>query len=60
MANPGHNTIKMLDDTEHRRAVEIALEASGCELAELQAQAKRGSFTSDVARRAWFVVSALG
>jgi len=60
MTNPKRSTIKALTDEEHQTAINKALEAAGCGLEDLQEQAKLGRFSSDVARSAWFVVSALG
>ena len=60
MTNSERSTIKSLSDAEQQMAINKALEAAGCGLEDLREQARRGRFTSDVARSAWFVVSALG
>lgn len=47
----------VLNDDEVRVAVENALAEAGCTWEELQAQAAEGRFTSELARRTWFIVS---
>ena len=49
--------VDVLDDVGVRAVVENALARAGCTWEELQEQAKAGSFSSEIARRAWFVVS---
>ena len=50
---------EVLDDEGVRTAIGNALAQAGHTWAELQEQAKVGSFSSEIARRAWFVVSSL-
>ena len=47
----------VLNDDEVRVAVENALAEAGYTWEELQAQAVEGRFTSELARRTWFIVS---
>ena len=47
----------MLDDAGVRAVIDNALARAGCTWEELQEQAKAGSFSSEIAKRAWFVVS---
>ncbi len=47
----------VLNDEEVRVAVDNALAEAGCTWEELQAQAAEGCFTSELARRTWFIVS---
>ncbi|MCY4631965.1 MAG: hypothetical protein OXE75_13945 [bacterium] len=49
--------VDVLDDAGVRAVIDNALALAGCTWEELQQQAKTGSFTSEIARRAWFVVS---
>ena len=49
--------VDVLDDTGVRTVIDNALARAGCTWEELQEQAKAGSFSSEIARRAWFVVS---
>ena len=49
--------VDVLDDEGVRAVVNNALSQAGCTWEELQEQAKAGSFSSEIARRAWFVVS---
>ena len=49
--------VDVLDDAGVRAVINNALARAGCTWEELQEQAKAGSFTSEIARRAWFVVS---
>ena len=49
--------VDVLDDAGVRAVIDNALARAGCTWAELQQQAKAGSFSSEIARRAWFVVS---
>ena len=51
--------IELLDESDAREAIENALDAAGCTWEELQQQAEAGRFSSEIARRAWFVVSSL-
>lgn len=51
--------VDVLDDEGVRAAIDNALARAGCTWEELQEQAKAGSFSSEIARRAWFVVSSL-
>ena len=50
---------EILDEAGVREAVDNALALAGCSWEELQAQAKAGRFTSEVARKVWFAVSSL-
>lgn len=50
---------ELLDEAGVQEAVDNALALAGCTWDELQAQAKAGSFTSEVARTVWFAVSSL-
>ncbi|WP_420610343.1 hypothetical protein [Candidatus Poriferisodalis sp.] len=54
-----HDDIEVivLSDDEVRVAVDNALAEAGCTWEELQAQAEEGCFTSELARRTWFIVS---
>ncbi len=47
----------VLSDDEVRIAIDNALAEAGCTWEELQAQAAEGCFTSELARRTWFIVS---
>lgn len=49
--------VLVLSDDEVRVAINNALETAGCTWEELQQQAATGRFTSEMARRTWFVVS---
>ena len=49
--------VDVLDDAGVRAVIHNALAQAGCTWKELQQQAKAGSFSSEIARRAWFVVS---
>ena len=49
--------VDVLDDAGVRAVIDNALARAGCTWEELQEQAKAGSFSSEIARRAWFVVS---
>lgn len=51
--------IELLDESGAREAIENALAAAACTWDELQEQAEAGRFSSDIARRAWFVVASL-
>ena len=59
----GHNDrysdieVDVLDDAGVRAVIDNALAQAECTWEELQGQAKAGSFSSEIARRAWFVVS---
>ena len=59
----GHNDrysdieFEVLDDAGVRAVINNALAQAECTWEELQEQAKAGSFSSEIARRAWFVVS---
>ena len=49
--------VDVLDDAGVRAVIDNALAQAECTWEELQEQAKAGSFSSEIARRAWFVVS---
>lgn len=49
--------VDVLDDAGVRTVIDNALARAGCTWAELQQQAKAGNFSSEIAQRAWFVVS---
>ena len=49
--------VDVLDDAGVRAVINNALARAGCTWEERQVQAKAGSFSSEIARRAWFVVS---
>lgn len=51
--------LELLDESDVREAIHNALTAAECTWEELQKQAEAGRFSSEVARRAWFVVSSL-
>ena len=51
--------IELLDESDAREAIENALDAAACTWEELEQQAESGRFSSDIAQRAWFVVSSL-
>ena len=51
--------VDVLDDAGVRAVIDNALARAGCTWEELQKQAKAGSFSSEIARRAWSVVSSL-
>ncbi len=59
----GHNDryndieVDVLDDAGVRAVINNALAQAECTWEELQEQAKAGCFSSEIARRAWFVVS---
>ena len=59
----GHNDrysdieVDVLDDAGVRAVIDNALAQAECTWEELQEQAKAGSFSNEIARRAWFVVS---
>ncbi len=59
----GHNDrysdieVDLLDDAGVRAVIDNALAQAECTWEELQKQAEAGSFSSEIARRAWFVVS---
>ena len=52
--------VDVLDDAGVRAVIDNALARAGCTWEELQEQAKAGSFSSEIAQRAWFVVSSFG
>ena len=49
--------VDMLEDAGVRTLIDNALARAGCTWEELQEQAKAGSFSNQIAKRAWFVVS---
>ena len=49
--------VDVLDDAGVRAVIDNALARAGCTWADLQKQAAAGCFSSEIARRAWFVVS---
>ena len=49
--------VDVLDDAGFRTLIDNALARAGCTWEELQEQAKAGSFSTEIAQRAWFVVS---
>ena len=49
--------VDVLDDAGVSAVIDNALARAGCTWEELQEQAKAGSFSSEIAQRAWFVVS---
>ena len=49
--------VDVLDDAGVRAVIDNALARAGCTWEELQEQAKAGSFSSEIAQRAWLVVS---
>ena len=49
--------VDVLDSAETQAAIRFNLDLAGCTWEELQQQAKAGQFTSEKARRAWFIVS---
>lgn len=51
--------VEILDDEGVREAIDNALALAECTWDELQEQARIGRFSTEVARRAWFVVSSL-
>ena len=51
--------LELLDESDVREAIDNALAAAECTWEQLQDQAKAGRFSTEVARRAWFVVSSL-
>ena len=51
--------VQVLDDAGVREAIDNALALAGCTWEELQEQASIGRFSTEIARRAWFVVSSL-
>lgn len=53
------DVVKATED-DAKCAIRNALTSAGCTLDELKEQARAGRFVSDRARRAWFVISALG
>jgi len=58
VASPcGSTVVDIVDDAELQQAVEATIDATGMTADELRRQAVAGRFTSERARRAWFVVS---
>ncbi|MCY3851704.1 MAG: hypothetical protein OXF75_13040 [Acidimicrobiaceae bacterium] len=51
--------VDVLNSAETQEAIQFNLDLVGCTWEELQQQAKAGQFTSETARRAWFMVSSL-
>ena len=51
--------IELLDESGVAEAIENALVAADCTWEELQEQAEAGRFPTELAQRAWFVVSSL-
>lgn len=51
--------VDVLDEAGVRTAIDNALARTGCTWEELQQQARAGSFSSVIARRAWLVASSL-
>ncbi|MDE0652310.1 MAG: hypothetical protein OXI26_01495 [bacterium] len=51
--------LELLDESDVREAIDNALAAAECTWEQLQEQAEAGRFSSEIARRAWFVVSSL-
>lgn len=49
--------VDVLDDAGVRNVIDNALARAGCTWDELHEQATAGSFSSEIAQRAWFVVS---
>ena len=49
--------VDVLNDAGIRAVIDNALARAGCTWEELQEQARAGNFSSEIARRAWFVVS---
>ena len=49
--------VDVLDDAGVRAVIDNALAQAECTWEELQKQARAGSYSSEIARRAWFVVS---
>ncbi|MDE0268337.1 MAG: hypothetical protein OXI96_04785 [Acidimicrobiaceae bacterium] len=49
--------VDVLSDADIRIVIANALNRAECSWEELQKQARAGSFSSEIARRAWFVVS---
>ncbi|MXV87126.1 MAG: hypothetical protein F4117_13310 [Acidimicrobiales bacterium] len=58
-ADPDEIEVVDLSGEDVERIVTEALEAAECTRAELEQQAADGEFTSEVARRMWFLVSSL-
>lgn len=55
----GETVVDVLNSAETQEAIQFNLDLAGCTWEELQQQAKAGPFTSETARRAWFMVSSL-
>ena len=51
--------VEVLDDAGVREAVDNALALAECDWEALQQQARMGRFSTETARKAWFVVSSL-
>ncbi|MXW74574.1 MAG: hypothetical protein F4Z58_00845 [Acidimicrobiaceae bacterium] len=51
--------VDVLNSAETQEAIQFNLDLAECTWEELQQQAKAGQFTSETARRAWFMVSSL-
>lgn len=51
--------VDILTYEEAQNAIQFNLDLAGCTWEELDQQAKAGQFTSEKARRAWFIVSSL-
>lgn len=56
-ADPDEIEVIHLTDEDVSEFVSDALAAAGCTRKELEQQAKSGDFTSELARRMWFLVS---
>ena len=56
-ADPDEIEVVHLSDENVNELVSDALDAAGCTREELDQQAKTGDFTSELARRMWFLVS---
>lgn len=56
-ADPAEVEVIHLSDDDVDTLVAEALGAAGCTREELETQAKAGQFTSEQARRMWFLVS---
>ena len=56
---PKDEAVAVVSEDELRRFREASLRALGLTFAELEEQAKQGSFTSDRARLTWMVIADL-
>lgn len=59
MSSDTDEFLDILTDEEVQQGIQDNLDMAGCTWEELDQQARAGQFTSEKARRAWFVVASL-